>query len=81
MAVTEAYQGHGIGRHLMLAAIARFEEIPGDFLYLESHSSLAPAIRLYESAGFHHEPRPEPSEYVRADVYMVYRPAAAGATK
>lgn len=74
MAVTEGHQGSGLGRLLMCAAIDRFEEIEGSFLYLESHSSLGPALALYESAGFHHEPPPAPSDYERADVYMVYRP-------
>ncbi len=77
MAVTSAAQGRGIGRLLMDAAIARFKKIGGAKLYLESHSSLAPALRLYESAGFQHEPPPAPSEYFRADVYMVFRPGTA----
>ena len=41
-------------------------------LFLESNSKLTPAITLYESAGFVHAPRPEPSHYERSDVYMVY---------
>ncbi len=73
MAVTDGYQGRGLGRQLMCAALTRFEEIGGTRLYLESHSSLAPALALYESAGFRHEPRPSPSEYQRSDIYMVYR--------
>lgn len=73
MAVTGARQGQGIGRRLLCAAIARFRQSGGQLLYLESNSALAPALALYESAGFRHEPRPEPSEYERADVYMVYR--------
>ena len=78
MAVTAACQGKGLGRQLLGAAIRRFAEMHGKTLYLESHSSLAPAIHLYESAGFHHEEPPRPSEYERADVYMVYRkPQAA----
>lgn len=74
MAVTEDHQGEGIGRLLMCAALARFEALGGKSLFLESHSSLLPALALYESAGFHHEPRRSPSDYERADVYMVYRP-------
>ena len=74
MAVTEAHQGRGLGRQLLCASIARFEEIAGRRLYLESNSRLAPALALYESAGFRHESPPEPSDYARADVYMVYRP-------
>lgn len=74
MAVTDGHQGRGLGRRLLSAAIARFVELQGDKLYLESHSSLTPALTLYESAGFRHEPRPSPSEYERSDVYIVYRP-------
>ena len=72
MAVTERCQGAGIGRKLMLASIESFEKSGGTRLFLESHSSLLPAITLYESAGFSHVPRPKPSDYRRADVYMVY---------
>jgi putative acetyltransferase len=78
MAVTEAWQGRGIGRRLLCAAIARFRQFDGQLLYLESNSGLGPALALYESAGFRHEPRPEPSEYERADVYMVYRGRPGG---
>lgn len=74
MAVTARAQGRGIGRALLCAAIDRYAALGGTRLYLESHSSLATAIRLYENAGFVHEEPPAPSEYQRADVYMVYRP-------
>ena len=73
MAVTPEARGGGIGRALLDAAVKRFEALCGSHLYLESHSSLGAAIHLYEAAGFAHEPRPAPSEYARADVYMVYR--------
>ena len=73
MAVTAAAQGLGAGRRLGEAVIARYCELGGSSLYLESHSSLAPALALYESLGFRHSPRPAPSEYARSDVYMEYR--------
>ena len=73
MAVTEPFQGRGIGRDLLRAAIDRFHEMGGRSLYLESNSRLAPALALYESAGFRHESPPEASDYARADVYMVFR--------
>ena len=73
MAVTSARQGRGYGRQLLSAAIDRFLNLEGDRLYLESHSSLTAALALYESAGFHHEARPTPSDYERADVYRVSR--------
>ena len=81
MAVTEASQGRGLGRLLMCAAVERFEAIEGQSMYLESHSSLGAALALYESAGFHHEPPPAPSDYERADVYMVYRPESSENSK
>ena len=75
MAVTADSQGRGIGRRLLEAAIRRFTERAAGRLYLESHSSLDTALGLYERAGFRHEQPPAPSEYARADVYMVYYPA------
>ena len=73
MAVTTAAQGLGAGRRLGEAVIDRYRALGGTSLYLESHSSLAPALALYESLGFRHSPRPAPSEYARSDVYMEYR--------
>ncbi|MDH3332860.1 MAG: GNAT family N-acetyltransferase [Gammaproteobacteria bacterium] len=81
MAVTRACQGQGVGRQLLRAAVARFGEIAGNRLYLESNSRLGPALSLYESAGFVHETPPEPSDYQRADVYMVYRESRASGAK
>lgn len=72
MAVTERCQGGGIGRHLLAACLERYEALGGKRLFLESHSSLGPALHLYESAGFRHAVRELPSDYRRADVYMVY---------
>lgn len=72
MAVTGRCQGAGIGRHLMRACLDRYRALGGKRLFLESHSSLEPALHLYESAGFRHVPRAAPSDYERADVYMVY---------
>lgn len=73
MAVTERWQGRGIGRRLVEAAIEKYRTIGGRRLYLESHSSLAAALALYESSGFEHRTPPAPSEYRRADVYMVFQ--------
>jgi len=65
--------GCAFERRLLCAAVDRFFDLEGKMLYLESHSSLKPALALYESAGFHLELPPSPSEYGRADVYTVYR--------
>ena len=72
MAVTAGHQGLGIGRKLIEAVIADYRSRGARELFLESNSRLTPAITLYESAGFVHAPRPEPSHYERSDVYMVY---------
>jgi ribosomal protein S18 acetylase RimI-like enzyme len=72
MAVTAGHQGLGIGRKLIQAVISDYLERGARELFLESNSRLTPAITLYESSGFVHAPRPEPSHYERSDVYMVY---------
>ena len=74
MAVTERCRGLGIGRKLLDAAIAEFRAHGGQRLFLESHSGLRPALRLYESAGFELQSGLKPgSHYQRSDVYMIYR--------
>lgn len=70
MAVTPRAQGRGIGRLLLLAAIDWFRARPEKVLFLESHRSLGPALKLYESGGFQHSERPDVSCYDRCDVYM-----------
>ena len=73
MAVTARAQGRGIGRLLLTTACDWFRQRDGKLLFLESHSSLGAALRLYESAGFEHRERPFASEYLRSDVYMEWR--------
>lgn len=72
MAVTEAAQRRGIGRRLLGEAVLEARRLGARRLYLETNSTLTPAIRLYESLGFTHIPpdRVVPSPYQRADVYM-----------
>ena len=72
MAVTSAAQGLGIGRLLGVATVERYHELGGRKLYLETHDSLTPAIRLYESLGFEHTESPFKSPYERSNVYMEY---------
>ncbi len=80
MAVDERYRGLGVGRALLEGAVAEFERRGGSRLFLESSSKLAPALKLYESAGFEHQVGRKPdSHYQRSDVYMIYRPGRAGA--
>jgi hypothetical protein len=47
-------------------------------LFLESSTKLERALSMYERAGFVLQPDVRPgSHYARADVYMIYDPAAA----
>lgn len=73
MAVETGFRGLGAGRKLVEAAIAEYERLGGTTLFLESNRRLAPALMLYESVGFVHQPAPRPgSHYARADVYMLF---------
>jgi GNAT superfamily N-acetyltransferase len=62
MAVDLAHQGRGIGRLLMIEAVAQARHMNARSIYLETNSSLKPAIALYESFGF----RPVPIDKARA---------------
>ncbi len=74
MAVTDEVQGRGIGRTLIAAVLERYRELGGQQLYLESHDSLAAALKLYESVGFEHAACDGSSPYSRCNVRMEYRP-------
>ncbi|MFN0061561.1 MAG: GNAT family N-acetyltransferase [Myxococcaceae bacterium] len=75
MGVDQGQRGLGIGRVLIDAAVREYERREGRLLFLETNSILTPAIRLYESVGFVHRPRPRPSHYARGNVYMEYAPS------
>lgn len=72
MAVSENYQGRGVGRKLLEYAIAQAKTLGAHTLELASNSKLANAVHLYESLGFRHlsPERVEPSPYARANVFM-----------
>jgi DNA-binding MarR family transcriptional regulator len=73
MGVQTGWRGIGAGRLLIEAMIAEFHKRRGKTLFLESNAKLKPALKLYESAGFVHQPAPRPgSHYQRSDVYMIY---------
>ena len=80
MCVDPEARGAGIGRKLVVRALEAFAEMGGGELFLESNSRLQPALKLYESVGFSHRPAPRPGTHYpdRADVYMVWEPAATG---
>jgi len=72
MAVTLRQQGRGFGRAVLAATIEEARKLGAKRLYLETNSSLTPAITLYRSLGFRDIPaeRMPKSPYVRADVFM-----------
>jgi len=72
MTVTEQARGTGLGRLLMQACIDRAEALGAPRLYLETNSSLAPALGLYRAMGFVDLPHRD-TPYARADVFMERR--------
>lgn len=71
MAVTPAAQGRGIGEALARAAIQAAKLQGAKAVKLFTHSSLAPAIRIYAKLGFQETFRGPHPRYQRADVGMV----------
>ena len=69
MTVTEAARGIGLGRQLMDRCIEAGTAAGAPRLYLETNSSLAPALSLYRAVGFKDMP-PAQTEYARCDVWM-----------
>jgi len=72
MTVSETLRGSGMGRLLMERCIAAGAEDGAPRLYLETNSSLAPALALYRATGFR-DLAPTDTPYVRADVFMERR--------
>ena len=73
MGVTPRAQGARIGHRLVGAAVARAAELDGRRIFLGTNSRLAPALHLYEAAGFHRITRdelPVADYYARADILM-----------
>ncbi|MFJ8750573.1 GNAT family N-acetyltransferase [Streptomyces sp. NPDC102441] len=73
MAVDPAAQGRGIGRRLIPSAVDRARALGGIRLFLGTNTKLAPAVRLYEDAGFAGITRdrlPVSDYYARADILM-----------
>ncbi len=56
--LSDAAKGHGLGRLLMQTAESFAKKSGYEFLYLETHSSLEAAIRLYEKLGFQQIDKP-----------------------
>jgi GNAT superfamily N-acetyltransferase len=70
MAVSPKAQGKGIGFLLGQATIEKAESLGADVLYLETNSSLAPALNLYHKLGFKKIQGPQ-TPYDRCDTQMV----------
>ena len=69
MTVSEDLRGSGLGRLLMQRCIDAGAELGATRLYLETNSSLGPALGLYRAMGFR-DLAPTDTPYVRADVFM-----------
>lgn len=75
MGVRETARGRKAGEFLLRAMIRRAHEKGGRTLYLLTNARCAPAIHLYEKAGFAHDAeimRDHGARYERCDVAMRY---------
>jgi len=70
MGVRPAAQGKGAGRMLVAAAVEGARQMGVKRVYIETNSSLGPALKLYHDAGFRPLANPVPSPYARADVQL-----------
>jgi N-acetylglutamate synthase-like GNAT family acetyltransferase len=72
MTVSETARGTGLGRLLMQTCIDKAKADGAPRLYLETNSSLAPALGLYRAMGFVDlDPDMRPAtDYARCDVWM-----------
>ncbi|HZZ69032.1 MAG TPA: GNAT family N-acetyltransferase [Phenylobacterium sp.] len=73
MTVRETLRGSGLGRMLMQRCIDAGAEAAAPRLYLETNSSLAPALGLYRAMGFTDTDPPAHNDYVRGDTWMERR--------
>lgn len=69
MAVDDTYKGKGLGYLLGLAALDRARELGAKRVFLDSNTSLTPAINLYRKLGFKRMPA-EPTPYARCNIQM-----------
>ena len=69
MAVSDEAKGRGIGYLLGLAVIDRAKALGAKKIYLESNTSLTPALNLYRKLGFNRV-FGEPSPYERSNIQM-----------
>lgn len=69
MTIAPSVRGQGLSRRLLEVCEAAAREADAPRLYLETSSTLGPALGLYDSFGFVRLP-PRETPYVRADVFM-----------
>ena len=69
MAVDDNYKGKGLGYMLGVAALDRARQLGGKRVFLDSNTSLTPAINLYRKLGFKRMPA-EPTPYARCNIQM-----------
>ena len=73
MTVKETLRGSGLGRRLMQRCIDAGAEVVAPRLYLETNSTLGPALALYRAMGFVDAGPPSRHDYVRGDTWMERR--------
>jgi len=73
MTVLETLRGSGLGKLLMQRCIEAGAEAGAPRLYLETNSSLAPALGLYRTMGFVDTGPPAELVYARGDTWMERR--------
>jgi len=69
MAVSENFQGLGIGRKLAASAIDKAKQVGAKRIYLEGNTKLEASIHLYKKLGFKEISGP-PSKYKRVNIVM-----------
>ncbi len=74
MAVTDKYQGLGIGKKLLIASIEKAQRAGVKYIELVTHKKLGPAIHLYKKLGFKEIPMSEEykKKYARCNIQMIY---------
>lgn len=70
MAVSEQYQGRGIGHILGVAIIEEAARLGARKVILYSNRSLKPALSLYHKLGFVEIPMEPDNDYLRSDIKM-----------
>ncbi|MEO8446328.1 MAG: helix-turn-helix domain-containing GNAT family N-acetyltransferase [bacterium] len=70
MAVTEKARGKQVGKKLALAAIDLVKSLNAEKLFLETNTTLLPAMNLYKDLGFREVEMKKKSDYQRSTIRM-----------